>query len=179
MPDLHCRLSPELDAKFTALAASYGGKSQLMRRLVEQVTGVRGPAPGPVKPGLDSASSKEFRVRLTLEEHAELREQANEDALRPTQWAEMVLRARLGPGRKLSVPQMQAIDGVRRELAAIGSNLNQIARAMNVAVDGGRVTELQLLQVADLAQDLKATKRELRDAVNGMLSHWHGAAPDG
>lgn len=179
MPILTCRLSPELDAKFTALAASYGGKSQLVRRLVEQVTGTRGPPPGPVKPGHDSASSKELRLRLTLAEHEDVREQADEAGLRPIQWAEMVLRARLGPSRKFSAPQAQALRDVRHELAAIGRNLNQIARAMNVAVEGGRVTELQLMQVEDLARDLKAAKRGIGEAMSGMLAYWQGADLDG
>ena len=180
MPTLTCRLPKELDAAFTALAVSHGGKSQFLRTMIEQVTAVRGAGPGPVTPPDDSATTKAFRLRLTLEEEEDLREQADEAGIRPRQWAEMVLRARLGRSRKrCSEPQARRLRELRHELGAIGNNLTQIARAMNVAVDGGRVTELELMQVRDLVRDVKRMRVAIGEAMDGMLGYWRGEGADG
>lgn len=172
MADLHCRLPEALDAKFAALAASYGGKSTLMRRLVEQVVGEAGPGPGPVKPASNSRSTAELRLRLTVEEREELNALAHEAGVRPIQWAETVLRVRLGGTRRLSRPQHLAVNEVRDEVRAIGRNLNQMARAMNVAVMEGRVTEMEVAEVERFEREMRDLSKGLIGALRGMLTYW-------
>lgn len=65
---------------------------------------------------------------------------------------------------------------IYRELNRIGVNLNQIARAVNVAVMPGQVLDLELAQLRAFRDETRELAQALSAAMNGDLSYWDVAA---
>lgn len=158
------RIPDDLAERLTAHARRLGGRSAVLRQLVEDATlppAVPAPADGVVQPpptdegrryafvkGRDAppsatalpaitaalGPSMKVTVRLAEAEVARVIEVAQRRGMNRTQWIAALVRARL----RLDLPQTgderAALRAIARELNRIGGNINQIARAANADV---------------------------------------------
>lgn len=140
MDRLTLRLSPDLIRRFDAAAVHQGGRSRLLRRLMEQAASIGLPEAraDPLPP-----SSGKLRLRLRAADLVQLEDEARRAGLSRTQWAAALIRRRLHGRVQLTPPEATAVIEARRELRRIGVNLNQIARALN-ATAGDRSRESRL-----------------------------------
>lgn len=158
------RLPTDLAERFAALARGQGGKSAVLRRMVEQALESPGASAKPdetIRP--DRAASEgsarlgerrgaghgapplaavavalgpsvKVTLRLTEAEMGHVVEVAHRRGMNRTQWIASLVRARLGLGLPQTGDERVALRAIARELNRIGGNINQIARAANTEV---------------------------------------------
>lgn len=163
------RLPPDLIPRFDRAAAQAGGRSRLLRRLIEGAAQAPVPdaAPAPRVP-----LSGKLTLRLAPEELQLLEARAAQADLSRTQWAVALLRRRLHGRPQLTPAETLALIEIRRELRRIGVNINQIARAMNTAVLEGAVLDLELAQLGAFQSEIGAHVGALGEAFAGNLAYW-------
>ena len=103
-----------------------------------------------------------------------MRLQAAPVGLTPNAWAGAALRYRLQGRPTFPRDQTLHLIAIQAELRRIGVNVNQVARALNVAVMEGRVLELEMDALEAFRAELRAHILALRDAFDGNLSYWAG-----
>ena len=169
MDRITVRLPPDLIRRFDAAAAEQGGRSRLLRRLVERAAQASLPAPVQAPPRRPSGK---LTLRLADEDLALLTVEAEAAGVSRTQWSVALIRARLHRRPQLTPVEAVALIEIRRELRRIGVNINQIARALNTAVMEGQVLDLGLAQLGAFQAELGAWVEALGDAFRGNLDYW-------
>ena len=173
MDRITLRVSPDLIRRFDAAARDQGGRSRLLRRLMEGAAQVPLPAPSAVTSG---PRSGKLTLRLTDRELALLEVEAASVGLSRTQWSVSLIRRRLEGRLQFTPPETMALIGCRRELRRIGVNVNQIARALNTAVTEGRVLDLEVAQLEAYQAELRDWIDALGEAFEGNLAYWAEAS---
>lgn len=163
------RLPPDLARRFDAAAASQGGRSRFLRRLMEAAAHASLPEPLAAAP---VGKSGKLTLRLGETDLVRLESEAAAMGLARTQWAAALIRRRLHGRAQFSRPEALAFIEVQRELRRIGVNINQIARALNTAVMEGGVLDLETAQLAAFAADIRGHLSGLRAAFEGNLAYW-------
>ncbi|WP_395943317.1 plasmid mobilization relaxosome protein MobC [Brevundimonas sp.] len=169
MDRLTVRLPPDLIRRFDAAAAGRGGRSRLLRSLVEGAA--HAALPETAAPSVSRLDAK-LSLRLDPDDLALLEAEAARAGLSRTQWTVALIRRRLHERPQLSPSEAVAFVGIQRELRRIGVNVNQIARALNTAVLDGKVLDLEIAQLADFAAEIRAHLDGLQDAFRGNLDYW-------
>lgn len=169
MDRITVRLPPDLVRRFDAAAAERGGRSRLLRSLVESAA--QAPLPEPVQP-LARLPTGKLTLRLGEADLALLTAEAEAAGLSRTQWSAALIRARLHRRPQLTPADALALIEIRRELRRIGVNINQIARALNTAVLEGAVLDLELGRLGAFQAELGAWVEALGDAFRGNLDYW-------
>ena len=169
MDRITVRLPPDLIRRFDAAAAERGGRSRLLRRLVEGAAEPALPEPEESSP---TGRTGKLTLRLGMADLAQLTTEAEAMGLSRTQWSVALIRARLHRRLQLAPPEAVALIEIRRELRRIGVNINQIARALNTAVVDGAVLDLELNQLGAFQAELGAWVEAVGDAFRGNLDYW-------
>lgn len=169
MDRLTLRLSSDLARRFDAAAVGQGGRSRLLRRLMEAAA--QAPLPAVEREPVTGRTGK-LTLRLGESDLAALEAEAAALGLSRTQWAVALIRRRLHGCPQLSRPEALAFIEVQRELRRIGVNVNQIARALNTAVLEGSVLDLEMGQLGAFQEEIGAHVAGLRDAFEGNLAYW-------
>ena len=173
MDRITLRLSPDLTRRFDAAAAGQGGRSRLLRRLMEGAA--QAPLPAPEE-GPPTARSGKLTLRLGEADLGLLEAEAAAVGLSRTQWSVALIRRRLHDRPQFSRPETLTLIEVRRELRRIGVNVNQIARALNNAVMDGVVLDLELAQLGAFQAEIAAWVDALGEAFEGTLAYWSPAS---
>src|SRR5260370_16673791 len=129
------RIPDEVAARLSAVAASEGGKSALLRRLIADVLNA---SPARIAP-LPVGRPQKITVRFRESEMRQLADTARQRGMTRTGWIVALVRSRLGSPVQHSPGEHAALRAIVRELNRIGGNINQIARAVNTSVLQGRV----------------------------------------
>lgn len=169
MDRITLRLPPDLTRRFDAAAAVQGGRSRLLRRLMEGAAQAALPTP---EEGPPTARSGKLTLRLCEADLRLLEAEAAATGLSRTQWSVALIRRRLHDRPQFSRPEALALIEVRRELRRIGVNINQIARALNTAVMDGVVLDLELAQLGAFQAELSVWVDALGEAFAGNLAYW-------
>nr|WP_314188038.1 plasmid mobilization relaxosome protein MobC [uncultured Brevundimonas sp.] len=169
MDRITLRLPPDLIRRFDAAAASQGGRSRLLRRLIDGAAQASLPARSEAAP---SRLSSKMGLRLAPADLAALEAEAASRGQSRTQWTVALIRARLYRRPQFSRHEALSFVEVQRELRRIGVNINQIARALNTAVMAGSVLDLEVAQLAAFSAEIRAHLTGLRDAFEGNLAYW-------
>ena len=173
MDRITLRLPPDLTRRFDAAAAGQGGRSRLLRRLMESAA----QAPLPTREeGPPTVRSGKLTLRLGETDLRLLEVEAAAMGLSRTQWSVALIRRRLHDRPQFSRPEALALIEVRRELRRIGVNINQIARALNTAVMDGVVLDLELAQLGAFQAEISAWVDALGEAFEGNLAYWAPAS---
>lgn len=169
MDRLTLRVTPDLIRRFDAAAASRGGRSRLLRQLME------GAAHAALPEGPDASPARltgKLGLRLVPADLAVLEAEAARRGMTRTQWTVALIRARLYRRPQLNRAEALALIEVQRELRRIGVNVNQIARALNTAVMEGAVLDLEVAQLAAFSEEIRAHLSGVRAAFEGNLAYW-------
>lgn len=95
-----------------------------------------------------------FKVRLTPAEKTKLFELAAEAGVSPSDFARVkILNA--APQGKKATPDRAILIGLQAELGKVGSNANQIARALNRRADSDNLTGLSVELINDALHGIK------------------------
>ncbi len=172
MDRLTLRLSPDLIRRFDAAAVGQGGRSRLLRRLMESAA--QAPLTTPEE-GPTTARSGKLTLRLGEADLRLLEVEAAARGLSRTQWSVALIRRRLHDRPQFSRPEALALIEVRRELRRIGVNVNQIARALNTAVMEGAVLDVEVKQLGAFQTEIAAWVDAIGEAFDGNLAYWGSA----
>jgi len=147
MPRVEAVLSDEDKAAFSVFCRNQGiTEAELLRRMIRQVVGHKPGEPEQSKEP-EREGSQNFTLRLDASEirAVEQRAQAEGFDFRTT-WATAVIRNALAGAPALTAEDARALRESNRELAAIGRNLNQIARAINIEPENAQHLDMQLIE---------------------------------
>jgi hypothetical protein len=171
MTTFSVRVPEDLAARFDASAEFAGGRSAVLRRLIEGAAGADRRRDSETRP---RRRTDRLMVRLAPVEAAYVTAEARRMGLPRSTWVAALVRRRSRGQPTFSKADDLAVDGMRRELRRIGVNVNQIARALNTAVLEGRVLEAELASLEDFRRELRAHIRALGEAFEGNLAYWAG-----
>lgn len=169
MPVLSARVSDDLATRFDAAAAGTGGRSAMLRRLVEDAAG--GVPAGAASP-LGRRDAARLMVRLAAPEARHVAEHAAAMGLPRAAWVAALARSHATGTPRFARSEELALIAIHGEVRRIGVNVNQIARALNTAVMEGRVLDTELGGVTDLGRELRAHIAALGEAFVGNLAYW-------
>ena len=162
------RLPHDLARRFDAAASGHGGRSSLLRRLIEASAAEAGSPENAVP--VESRTGK-LTLRLGLDDLIALEAEAARVGLPRTRWVVALVRRKLHGGPQLSPPDAAAFLEVQRDLRRIGVNLNQIARTLHmrarVDASGGEAE-----RVLAFATEVRGGLADLRCALEGNRDYW-------
>ena len=164
------RVSDQVAAEFSVLAATQGGKSALLRRLIADALA----APAPRILALPVGRPEKVTVRLRESEMRQLAEVSHQRGMTRTGWIVSLVRSRLGSPVQHSPNEHDALRAIVRELNRIGGNINQIARAANSSVLQGRAVEIDLSAIEEAKSVIETELARLRNALHGNADYWDG-----
>ena len=164
------RIPDEVAARLSAVAASEGGKSALLRRLIADVLNA---SPARIAP-LPVGRPEKITVRFRESEMRQLADTARQRGMTRTGWIVALVRSRLGSPVQHSLEELAALRAIVRELNRIGGNINQIARAANTRVLQGRAVEPDLSVIQEAKLVFEAELVQLRNALHGNADYWDG-----
>ncbi|MCK1333309.1 plasmid mobilization relaxosome protein MobC [Bradyrhizobium sp. CW9] len=164
------RVSDQVAAEFSAFAATQGGKSALLRRLIADVLA----APAPRISALPVGRPEKVTVRFRESELRQLAEVSHQRGMTRTGWIVALVRSRLGSPVQHTPDEHDALRAIVRELNRIGGNINQIARAANTSVLQGRAVEPDLSAIQEAKLVIERELAKLRNALNGNADYWDG-----
>ena len=162
------RIPDEVAARLSAVAASEGGKSALLRRLIADALSA---SPARIAP-LPLGRPQKITVRFRESEMRKLADTARQRGMTRTGWIVALVRSRLGSPVQHSLEELAALRAIVRELNRIGGNINQIARAANTSVLQGRVVEPDLSAIRDARSAIDLALAQLRGALDGNADYW-------
>ena len=162
------RIPDEVAARLSAVAASEGGKSALLRRLIADVLNAS-PARTALLP---VGRPQKITVRFRESEMRQLADTAGQRGMTRTGWIVALVRSRLGSPVQHSLEELAALRAIVRELNRIGGNINQIARAANTSALQGRVVEPDLSAIRDARTAIDLALAQLRGALAGNADYW-------
>lgn len=171
MAFLGFQIDDALAEKFAAIAANEGGKSALMRRLVEQAVGN---ANSSTQATIAAGASRKVTIRLSESELRLLAAIAAQHGMNRTQWIASLVRARLGFPVQQTHDERQALRAVARELNRIGGNINQIAHAANLDRLIGRSVKIEADAIREASAGIQDALDELRAALKRNADYWMG-----
>lgn len=178
MAILTFRVPDEVATRFAAHARGEGGKSAVLRRLVDEAVGVRHAASansaGSVLPAISASlgPSTKVTLRLRAEEVAQVLALAEARGMSRTQWITSLVRARLGVEHPQTGDERIALRAIARELNRIGGNVNQIARAANTDARSNRPVSVDVGLLADLSAAVDGVADVLRQALGRGAGYW-------
>lgn len=157
--------------RFGAIAQAQGlSESALLRRLVESMLPLTGSpedsTPSPVEP---VPASGRISVRLRDDDLIVLRERATARSLPLSTYVSFLVRAHLRRQAPLPTAELEALRRSVAEIAAIGRNINQIARAMNQHQWPGGPSVGDLRQIIRV---LTAARDHTKALINANLASW-------
>jgi ATP-dependent Clp protease ATP-binding subunit ClpA len=169
MAFLGFQIDEALAEKFAAMAATEGGKSALMRRLVEHAVGN---GKSPARETMATGASRKVTIRLSESELHLLATIAARRGMNRTQRVASLVRARLGFPVQQTHDERQALRAVARELNRIGGNVNQIARAANLDRLIGRSVKIEAEAIRDASARIEGALAALRVALKRNADYW-------
>lgn len=158
----------ELAERFAAWARqTEGGASAALRRLLlEAMDGKE-----PVAPR-GTGAGEQVGVRLKKPERLALIEAAQARATTPANWLRSLAIVHLARRPQWNAAELDELREVFKELRRIGNNVNQIARALNVAAHSGQYPPHQGLAAREAAEAIRDEMRRVVAMMTGNFDYW-------
>lgn len=120
-------------------------------------------------------------VRMFLRIPAQLKEaveqRAKQKGMTEARWVASLVQSNLMKIPVMSDKELRALMNLNRELAAIGRNVNQIAKQLNSAIDMIERSRVDLSGLARLYSDIELTRRVVRSLMLRSQQSWEAEVP--
>jgi hypothetical protein len=163
---LNAYVDCDLAVRFKAWARPHGGVSAALRRVIEGAVAERDPEPSP------GAAGFHVTVRLRERERELLLAAAQARGMPAAAYLRSLTVVHLAGRPQWSPQEAEALRELGGELRRIGNNVNQIARALNVAVHKGEYPAGQGAEAKEAARLVRAELRRLLAIYTGNLERW-------
>lgn len=169
---LNAYVDRDLADRFKVWARPQGGVSAALRRVIEGAVAEHEPEP-PL-----GAAGFHVTVRLRDRERELLLAAAQARGMPVAAYLRSLAVVHLAGRPQWSPAESEALRELGGELRRIGSNVNQIARALNVAVHKGEYPAGQGTEAKEAARLVRAELRRLLAIYTGNLERWGQAQAD-
>jgi Mobilization protein NikA len=168
-----CRVPFETKVRVRQLAECEGiTESALLRQLLEVVLRTAGLGePPPIAPSETVNRDARVNVRLEPEDWRLLKERAKTRGLPSATYLSYLTRSHLRGAAPLPSAEYTLLKQSVEQLAAIGRNLNQIARAMN---QGDRSAGPGQADIAAMLKTSEALRQHVRALLEANSRSWRG-----
>ena len=166
-----CRVTSETKARVRRLAERDGiTESALLRQLLDVVLRTAGPDEPPMLQPTDKVNrDARLNVRLEPEDSRLLRERARARRMASATYLSYLARSHLRGANPLPKAEYTLLKQAIEQLASVGRNLNQIARAMN---QGGRPTGPGQAELAAMLKVSGALRDHFRALLDANERSW-------
>lgn len=165
---LSTHIDRELACRFQAWArGTEGGTSAALRRIVSEAMDGK-PPPPPSGVG----SGQQVGVRFKASERALLAQVARSRATTPAGWLRSLALVHLTRRPQWNADEVEGLREVFKELRRIGNNVNQIARALNVAAHKGEYPPYQGEEARAAAERVRNEMRRVVALMTGNYDYW-------
>jgi hypothetical protein len=168
----------ELAERFEAWARADGGKAAALRRLIVEAMdggaeGLHGASPARLKLAPAGVGrGKQIGFRLKAAERRALAEAAEAHGTSPANWVRSLAIVHLAGKPQWNPAELEELRALFRELSAIGNNINQIALALNVAVQSGVYPPHQGQATKEAAELIRYEMRRVVAVMTGNFDYW-------
>ena len=172
MTMLTARIDAATLAAFDGYAEGRGGRSVLLRQLIEQAARENGGASRIERS--ESAARKRVSMRFTDVENAVLEHRASQRSTNRSGWIKALVRRHLGLKSRVDDGVIAELAPIRMQLLRIGRNLNQAMKAANAAMlpDGDKQIADELRRIAEMRMEVSEQVAAVGDAMRGDVSYW-------
>lgn len=172
---LSARIDPDLLAAFDAVAEGRGGRSALLRTMLQQA--VRHTASAPRIARRADVAGNRVTVSLTDAELAMLDRRAASRGIDRSGWIKALVRRHLALKGSVDDGLRDALAPIRMQLQRIGNNLNQAMKAGNASMmaDSALQIDRELRRIADMRAEIVEQVDALGGALRADTAYWEVA----
>ena len=169
---LTARIDAETLAAFDGYAEGRGGRSAVLRQLIEQAAATHGVAPHIERP--DGMASTRISLRFTDTENLVIAHRAAQRSTDRARWIKALVRRHIGLKGRVDDGLLAELAPIRMQLLRIGRNLNQAMKAANTAMleTGDKQIEPELRRIADMRLEISEQVAAIGEAMRGDASYW-------
>ena len=166
------RVEPDLKAAFKKHVKSRKLKeSELVRRLILRELGMDDEGHTiEADPELASVTPDRLTVRLAPVVMEVTKTKAKSQGMPPSRWVSALVQSNVTRHPVLLTDELRGVLASNRELAAIGRNINQIAKAINEAFH--ETERVRLDALAEVAKAINHNKSAIRVLVQARKQAW-------
>lgn len=118
----------------------------------------------------DARKTERQWFRLNPAERALLKARAKQRHMRPATYARATMRAHLYSAPQFDDEELACLRDANRQLASLGRNINQIARALNTSLDNAHLA--QAVNFSQLRAALEDHRKVVMDLVKANMDSW-------
>jgi predicted DNA binding CopG/RHH family protein len=163
-------VSADLKERFATAAVLQGlSESALLKRLVEQMLASAGSELTPVERPTPLARDVRVTVRLVPEDRMLLRERAAARGMPAASYVSSLVRSHLRSLAPLPDRELEVLRAAVTQLAAIGRNLNAMARAALAGGTAAAPTQMHVLQMLGVCETMHGHVKRL---IHANIVSW-------
>jgi hypothetical protein len=164
---LTIRLDADALAACDKLAVGRGGRSALVRQMIEQTLHESAGRP-------EGAARNRLSLRFTDVEIAVIEVRAAQRSTDRAGWIKALVRRHLALKSRVDDGLLAELAPIRMQLLRIGRNLNQAMKAANAAMleTGDKQIEPELQRIADMRIEISEQVTAVGDVMRGDASYW-------
>ncbi len=168
---IHLRVTQETKSQLRALAQRENqSESALLKQLLGVVLrGVGDEAPAPREPDGSANRQARLSIRLQAGDHLLLRERAGARSMPAATYVSVLVRAHLRSLSPLPRGELLALKRSIAELAAIGRNINQVAKVAN---EGGRLPGTVREEFRAMLRVCEALRDNTKALLKANVTSW-------
>jgi hypothetical protein len=169
---LTIRLDADALASFDSFAVGRGGRSALLRQMIDQTVQESVGRPFIDRP--EGAARNRLSLRFTDVEIAVITHRALQRSTDRAGWIKALVRRHLGLKSRVDDGLLAELAPIRMQLLRIGRNLNQAMKAANAAMleGGDKQIEPELRRIADMRMEISEQVTAVGEAMRGDASYW-------
>jgi hypothetical protein len=172
MTRLTARIDAASLAAFDAIAVGRGGRSALLRQLMQAATADRADAPL-IGHEIGPATAR-ISLKFTDAETAVITHRAAQRSTDRSGWIKALVRRHIGLKSRVDDGALAELAPIRMQLLRIGRNLNQAMKAANIAMldSGDQDIAGELSRIADMRMEISEQIEAVGEAMRGDASYW-------
>lgn len=172
MTMLTARIDAATLAAFDTFAEGRGGRSVVLRQMIEQAASANADAPRVDR--RESVATNRVSMRFTDVENAVLEHRASQRSTDRSGWIKALVRRHLGLKSRVDDGLIAELAPIRMQLLRIGRNLNQAMKAANASMmpDGDKQIGGELRRIADMRMEVSEQVAAVGDAMRGDTAYW-------
>jgi hypothetical protein len=169
---LSIRLDADALAALDSFAIGRGGRSAVLRQMIEQSVQETAGRPHIDRP--EGAARNRVSVRFTDVEIAVIEVRAAQRSTDRAGWIKALVRRHLSLKSRVDDGLLAELAPIRMQLLRIGRNLNQAMKAANASMleSGDKQIEPELQRIADMRMEISEQVTAVGEAMRGDASYW-------
>ncbi len=169
---LSVRVDSDALTAFDSFAVGRGGRSALVRQMIERTLRESGDRPHIDRP--EGAARNRVSLRFTEVETLVIAHRAAQRSTDRAGWIKALVRRHLALKSRVDDGLLAELAPIRMQLLRIGRNLNQAMKAANAAMleTGDKRIKPELTRIADMRLEVSEHVAAVGDAMRGDASYW-------